>query len=106
MPITGDYPPCSRLLILFLRIRATPGLMNAELRLIRATPGLVLRILQSRPEGLDAEEGMRSAGASGLTTGSQLQRTAEAESQLNRTRRLWLVLAIRFGTDIHANVRY
>jgi hypothetical protein len=38
------------LIFLLLRIRATPGLMNAEHRRIRATPGLVLR----RP-GVSAE---------------------------------------------------
>jgi hypothetical protein len=47
--ITDGYP-LRRILILLLRIRATPGLMNAEHRRIRATPGLVLRILQASPK--------------------------------------------------------
>jgi hypothetical protein len=36
--ITDDYPLL--ILLLLLRIRATPGLKNAEHRRIRATPGL------------------------------------------------------------------
>jgi hypothetical protein len=38
----------SAFILLLLRIRATPGLKNAEHRRIRAPPGLVLRILQAR----------------------------------------------------------
>jgi hypothetical protein len=37
---TDDYPLKCHRLILLLRIRATPGLKNAEHRRIRATPGL------------------------------------------------------------------